>query len=134
MDRDEIVSLLRETYGLSYEDIGISSVDEIDLNKVRSFILKAREIRSASIPENEITVLRNLGLINEKASLAALLLFGRNPQTRVPWAVVKIGKFLSERNVPIFEKEIGGDLIEQIERSYAEVLSLIRREKTMLFS
>ncbi|MGY0288695.1 MAG: RNA-binding domain-containing protein [Candidatus Methanodesulfokora washburnensis] len=128
MDRDEILNLLRGTYELSYEDVEIASIDEIDLNKVKSFIHRAKEARSVSVPEDELAVLRNLGLIDEKARLAALLLFGRNPQSRVPWAIVKIGKFLSERAMPIFEKEIEGDLIEQIERSYAEVLSLIRKE------
>jgi ATP-dependent DNA helicase RecG len=128
MDRDEILNLLRGTYEFSYEDVEIASIDEIDLNKVKSFIHRAKEVRSVSVPEDELAVLRNLGLIDEKARLAALLLFGRNPQSRVPWAIVKIGKFLSERAMPIFEKEIEGDLIEQIERSYAEVLSLIRKE------
>jgi ATP-dependent DNA helicase RecG len=128
MDRDEILNLLRGTYEFSYEDVEIASIDEIDLNKVKSFIHRAKEVRSVSVPENELAVLRNLGLIDEKARLAALLLFGRNPQSRVPWAIVKIGRFLSERAMPIFEKEIEGDLIEQIERSYAEVLSLIRKE------
>ncbi|MGC9104733.1 MAG: ATP-binding protein, partial [Candidatus Methanodesulfokora sp.] len=98
------------------------------LNKVRSFIRRSREVRSALIPEDELTVLRNLGLIDSKAKLAALLLFGRNPQSEIPWAIVKVGKFLSGETMPIFEKEIDGDLIEQIERSYGEVLSLIKRE------
>jgi ATP-dependent DNA helicase RecG len=128
MDRDEILNLLRGTYEFSYEDVEIASIDEIDLNKVKSFIHRAKEARSVSVPEDELAVLRNLGLIDEKPRLAALLLFGRNPQSKISWAIVKIGKFLSERAMPIFEKEIEGDLIEQIERGYAEVLSLIRKE------
>ncbi|MGB9895770.1 MAG: RNA-binding domain-containing protein [Thermoproteota archaeon] len=128
MDRDEIVSLLRKVYEISHEDVEVASIEDIDFNKVRSFINRARETRSSLIPENETIVLRNLGLVNSKAKLAAIMLFGKNPQAFAPWAVVKIGRFLAEDTRPIFEKEITGDLVEQIEKSYAEVLSLIRKE------
>ena len=128
MDRDEIVNLLRRTYELSYEDIEVASLDKIDLSKARSFIHRARDVRSASIPEDELTVLRNIGLIDSRAKLAALLLFGKNPQSEAPWAIVKVGKFLSGEFVPMLEKEIDGDLVEQIEKSYGEVLSLIKKE------
>jgi len=128
MDRDEIVSLLRKVYEISYEDVKVASIEDIDSNKVRSFINRVREARSSSIPEDETIVLRNLGLVDGKARLAAIILFGKNPQALAPWAVVKIGRFLAEDARPVFEKEIAGDLVEQIEKSYAEVLSLIRKE------
>jgi ATP-dependent DNA helicase RecG len=128
MDRDEIVSLLRKVYEISYEDVEVASIEDIDFNKVRSFINKVREARSSLIPENETIVLRNLGLVNDKAKLAAVMLFGKSPQALAPWAVVKIGKFLAEDSRPVFEKEVVGDLVEQIEKSYAEVISLIRKE------
>ena len=128
MDRDEIVSLLRKVYEISYEDVEVASIEDIDFDKVRSFINRVREARSSSIPENETIVLRNLGLVDGRARLAAIILFGKNPQALAPWAVVKIGRFLAEDARPVFEKEIAGDLVEQIEKSYAEVLSLIRKE------
>ncbi len=128
MDREEIVNLLRKTYELSYEDIEISNIEDIDLSKVKEFIEKARKRRLALVPKDEISVLRNLGLISDKkVKLAALLVFGENPQAKIPWATVKIGKFLGE-TTPILEKEIGGDLLEQIEKSYTETASLIRKE------
>jgi ATP-dependent DNA helicase RecG len=128
MDRDEIVSLLRKVYEISYEDVEVASIEDIDFDKVRSFINRVREARSSSIPENETIVLRSLGLVDGEARLAAIILFGKNPQALAPWAVVKIGRFLAEDARPVFEKEIAGDLVEQIEKSYAEVLSLIRKE------
>lgn len=128
MDRDEIVNLLRKTYELSYEDIEVTNIENIDFDKVKYFITKVREKRLSSIPENEIMVLKNLGLINGKAKLATILLFGKNPQSIIPWAIIKIGKFLSKDSRPILEKEIDGDLIEQIEKSYVEVVSLIKKE------
>lgn len=128
MDRDEIVSLLRKTYEVSYEDIEVASVEDIDFSKVKSFISKAKEARLGLVPENEIMVLRNLGLVDDRARLVAIMLFGKNPQSIVPWVTVKIGKFLGEETKPVFEKEINGDLVEQIEKSYAEALSLIKKE------
>ena len=128
MDRDEIINLLRKTYEVSYEDAEAAPLEAIDTEKVKTFIARARETRLIHPPQDTATVLKNLGLTNSKASLAAILLFGKNPQAYAPWAVIKIGKFTSEYERPVYEKEITGDLVEQIEKSYAEVLSLIRKE------
>jgi ATP-dependent DNA helicase RecG len=128
MDRDEIVNLLRRTYEVSYEDIELASIEDIDLDKVKAFMAKARNTRLSTPPSNEYTTLKSLGLINRGVRIAALLLFGKNPQSNIPWATVKIGKFISGKERPIIEREIYGDLVEQIERSYVEILSLIRRE------
>jgi ATP-dependent DNA helicase RecG len=128
MDRDEIINLLRKTYEVSYEDAEAAPLEAIDTEKVKTFIARARETRLIHPPQDTATVLKNLGLTNSKASLAAILLFGKNPQAYAPWAVIKIGKFTSEYERPAYEKEITGDLVEQIEKSYAEVLSLIRKE------
>jgi predicted HTH transcriptional regulator len=102
MDRDEIVSLFRKVYEISYENVEVASIEDIDFNKFRSFTNKVREARSSLIPNNETIVLRNLGLVNDKAKLAAVMLFGKSPQALAPWAVVKIGKFLAEDSRPVF--------------------------------
>uniref|UniRef100_A0A7C1CBY9 HTH deoR-type domain-containing protein n=1 Tax=Thermofilum adornatum TaxID=1365176 RepID=A0A7C1CBY9_9CREN len=128
MDRDEILNLLRKTYEVSYEDAEAAPLEAIDTEKVETFIARARETRLIHPPQDTATVLKNLGLTDSKASLAAVLLFGKNPQAYAPWAVIKIGKFTSEHERPLYEKEIVGVLVEQIEKSYAEVLSLIRKE------
>ncbi len=128
MDRDEIVNLLRKTYQLSYEDVEVSTIEDIDLGKIKKFAAETKSRRLTSIPEDEVSVLKSLGLMkNERVKLAALLAFGGNPQAKVPWATVKIGRFLEE-TAPAMEKEIGGDLFEQIEKSYVETISFIRKE------
>jgi len=128
MDRDEIINLLRKSYELSYEDLEAAEIEDIDPKKVGEFIDRAKRARLAAIPDNEIIVLRNLGLLNDKATVAAVLLFGKNLRLKIPWATIKVGKFMEGEFVPTIEKEIDGNLLEQIERSYAEVLSLIRKE------
>ena len=77
MDKDEIVSLLRKVYEISYQNVEVASIEDIDFNKFRSFTNKVREARSSLIPNNETIVLRNLGLVNDKAKLAAVMLFGK---------------------------------------------------------
>lgn len=128
MDRDEIVNLLKKTYELSYEDVEIAEIEEVDLEKVRSFIHRAVETRSTMMPSDELTVLRNLGMVEGRVRMAAILLFGKSPQAKLPWAIVKIGRFVEGENRPVLEKEVGVDLVEQIEKSYAEILSLVRKE------
>lgn len=89
---------------------------------------KAKSVRSATVPSDEIIALKNLGLFNGKANLAAILLFGKSPQAIASWATIKIGKFVGDELYPKMEKEVAGNLIEQIEKSYIEVLYLIKRE------
>ena len=127
MDRDEILRLFRESRRISFEDEKICTISELDYGKIKSFIERASAYRRAVLPSDPKSVLDNLGmLLNDHINIAGLLAFGRNPQKYFPYACIKIGKFVS--GSIIFEKEIKGDIIEQIERAYAEVLSLIKRE------
>ena len=124
MDRDEILELLREFAEINFEDQGICNVDEIDEKTLEGFVEQAKERRR--IKAEPSAVLENLGMIKDgKITVTGLLCFGKNPQKYLPYAVVKIGKFVEGRIV--YEKEIKGNLIEQIEKSYAEVISLIKK-------
>ena len=125
MDRDEVLELLRRFGEINFEDQAICDIDEIDEEALESFIEKAmkrRKIRSIGVS----SLLDNLGMIKDnKLTVAALLCFGRNPQKHLPYAILKVGKFIGGKI--IYEKEIRGNLIEQIERGYAEVLGIIRK-------
>ena len=77
MDRGEIVNLLRRTYEVSYEDIELASIEDIDLDKVKAFMAKAKNARLSTPPSNEYTTLKSLELINNGVKIAALLLFGK---------------------------------------------------------
>jgi len=127
MDRDEIFRMFRESREISFEDMEICGLEEIDFEKVEKFIVKAMKIRRTKLPLNPKTVLENLGVVRDNtAKISAILLFGKNPQKYIPYAFIKIGKFVS--NKIIYEKEVKGDIIEQIEKTYAEILSLIKKE------
>jgi len=127
MDRDEILRLLRKSHRINFEDERICTISEVDYGKVKSFIDRASAHRRAMLPADPRSVLDNLGvLMNDHVSVAGLLVFGKNPQKYFPYACIKIGKFIAGNIV--FEKEIKGDIIEQIEKAYVEVLGLVRRE------
>lgn len=88
MDRDEIVNLLRRTYEISYEDMEIAEIEDINLDKVKTFMSKARASRLTTPLSDELNILKSLGLINKAVKTGALLLFGRNPKLKIPWATV----------------------------------------------
>ena len=125
MDRDAILELLRKYAEINFEDREICDIEEVDEETLNIFVERATEKRK--IRNIEVSsLLDNLGMIrDDKVTIAGLLCFGGTPQKYLPYAIVKIGKFTDGRIT--YEKEIRGNLIEQIEKSYAEVLSLIRK-------
>jgi len=107
MDRDEILELLRKFAEINFEDQEICNVDEIDEDILKRFIEQAKERRR--IKTEPSAVLENLGMIKDgKITVAGLLCFGRNPQKYLPYAVIKMGKFIEGKIV--YEKEIKGNL------------------------
>lgn len=125
MDREEILEILKKSAEINFEDREICDVSEIDKEAVKNFAENAREKRK--MKTKPIAILENLGMVKEnKINVAGLLCFGKSPQKYLPYAVIKIGKFVGRKIV--YEKEIKGNLIEQIEKSYAEVVTLIRKK------
>jgi len=126
MDREEIAECLKRAQGLRYESTPICSLSDLDVGKVQEFARRARETRKSLMVEDPKIVLQNLGMAeDEKVSVAGLLCFGSQPQRFLPWATIKIGKFVGARVV--FEREVRGDLTEQIEKGLVEVLDLIKK-------
>jgi ATP-dependent DNA helicase RecG len=125
MDREEILESLKEIHGLRYEDTPICSLDDLELGKVQEFARRAKEVRKSALSEDPGVILQNLGMANGKVSVAGALCFGKDPQKFLPWATIKIGKFVGGRVA--FEKEIRGDLTDQIERAFVETLDLTKR-------
>ncbi|MEM0211673.1 MAG: hypothetical protein QXM35_03380 [Candidatus Methanomethylicia archaeon] len=69
----------------------------------------------------------NLGLINNKVNVT-ILLFWQKPTVNSLLSHYKVSKFIGDEPAPKMEKKIDENLMEQIEKSYIEVLSLIKRE------
>jgi len=124
MSKDEYKKRILEIYkkeiyfdGQVIEEAGI---DEIDKDKLKSFIQKAKEKRNLSVEESEesLSVLRKLKLLKGDAlTNASILLFGKDPQSYFPQACVKCIRFkgIDVTGEMLDFKEVNSDLLTQVE-------------------
>jgi len=105
-----------------------ATIEDIDAEKVASFVRLAKSLRGFPLDENSPTlkILHHLNLSqDEKLTNAALLLFGKNPQRFFPTATAKCAVFhgLSKtKPIPSY-KIIAGDIFEQINQAVEFVMS-----------
>jgi ATP-dependent DNA helicase RecG len=108
-----------------------ATVDEdIDPALVRRFLLAARTERRWEVPDETSVdhVLRQLGLVeNGKLTVAAVLLFGRDPQRLLTQAMVRCARFKGTTEVHFLDmKVIQGSIIDHVEETMAFVKRNIR--------
>ncbi len=119
MSHDEIMQRMIASTGLSWDanNAPNTTLDDIDFKHVNIFIQKIREKGRLSIPNHtsDQEILRKLELIkNNLPTRAALLLFGKNPNSLFPSAFLKIGRFRSPTHI-VDDREIHGTLLEQLD-------------------
>ena len=106
-------------------------LDDIDAEKVRKFLSRARSERQWEIDAQTPVepALRQLNLMkNGQLTIAALLLFGKNPQRFLLQAKVRCARFKGEDEVEFLDlKVIEGDIIQQVE----EAMAFVRRNTSM---
>ncbi len=90
--------LSKMNISLEAQPVPYASLDDIDEEAVRPFVQKAlrkQRISESAANADTLTILKNLELVNEQGEflLAALLLFGKNPQRYSTMARYKIGRF-----------------------------------------
>lgn len=119
----EVAQLHFQSLGRSWDAMicEAAQLEDIDAGKVRRFVELTNHKRhrhlEANLPLAEC--LEKLSLLQQgKITMAALLLFGKNPQVFVSHASIKAGRFKSE-TVIVDEQEITGTLFEQIEQAFA---------------
>ena len=105
-----------------------ANMDEIDPNKVREFIRKARNKRGFPLPEDTtpLELLKHFRMLRDgKPTNAALLLFAKDPQFFFPTAVVKCAWFLTNEVMKPIEdyKTFEGDVLDQISQATSWVMS-----------
>jgi ATP-dependent DNA helicase RecG len=118
--------------GLTWDQTPVedATLADIDPTAVRRFLQVARTERQwdvrADTPVKQ--VLRQLGLlVNDRVTVAAVLLFGRNAQQFLPQAVVRCGRFKGTDAVHFLDMDaVQGNVIEQVERAMAFVKRNIR--------
>lgn len=116
---------LAEKRGPDSQPILETSIDLIDLDRVRAHIERAQEKRRYNGPLDPEVYLRHKQCIVEYdgallATTAGLVCFGRNPQASLPRAVVDLGHYHGldpvSYEVIHLEKNISGTIFDQIDR------------------
>mgnify|MGYP000855907069 CR=1 FL=1 len=108
--------------GKRWDGVPVPHVSVSDLRQETINFFKKRGIKSQRISEDVLTdsnehLLDNLQLIeNNYLKRAAILLFHPDPEKFVSGAYIKIGYFKSDVDL-IFQEEVHGNLIEQIEKT-----------------
>lgn len=117
LKNDQLTRFLLDRSGRSWES-ALEDFDEDQALKsetIESFISRAKNFPRLN-DMDLVQVLNKLHLSggNGKIMRAGILLFGKQPQSLFPGAIVRIAKF-SEQEVPLSTDEIRGNLFEQAE-------------------
>jgi ATP-dependent DNA helicase RecG len=129
----EIAELYLATRGMTWDQTTWqdASLDDIDAEKVRVFLGRARAERRWEIdPKTPVAqVLRQLNLMqNDNLTIGALLLFGKNPQRFLVQAKVRCARFNGDDEMEFLDlKVIEGDVVEQV----GEAMAFVRRHTSM---
>jgi len=134
LSQEEAFCLFMTSRGVTWDQSTLTdaTVDEdIDSALVRRLLLVARTERRWEVPDETSVdhVLRQLGFIQDgKLTVAAVLLFGRNPQRLLTQAMVRCARFKGTTEVHFLDmKVIQGSIIEQVE----EVMAFVKRNIRM---
>lgn len=105
--------------GLNWEQKAVheATMDDIDKDAVRSFVRKAvakQRISPGAAKADILTILKNLKLVDKsnELSLAALLLFGKEPDRYIFNAYLKIGRFSDLPGDLRFQDIVKGNILE----------------------
>lgn len=130
---NEAAELYLTTRGVTWDETALpeASLQDISAEKVRSFWDRARSERrlntSADMPVEQ--VLRQLNLVRDgKITVAALLLFGKDPARLLAQSVLRCARFKGDDTVHFLDmKVIEGTVIDQVE----EAMAFVRRNTSM---
>lgn len=129
---EEAMHVYLGSRGLTWDQTPLEGATSEDIAPaaVRQFLQVARTERewNVSLDTPARQVLRQLSLLaNNRPTVAAVLLFGRNPQQFLTQAVIRCGRFKGTDAVHFLDMEaIQGTIIEQVERAMAFVKRNIR--------
>ena len=129
----EIAELYFASRGVTWDETvrADAKLDDIDPEKVRRFLSRARSERQweidAQTPVEQ--ALRQLNLMkNGQLTIAALLLFGKNPQRFLLQAKLRCARFKGTDEVSFIDmKVIEGDIVQQVE----DVMAFVQRNTSM---
>ena len=133
ISHQEITQLHLDSIGMSWDKLPArdSTLEDIDLKKVKRYIQKANEAgrRKIGKGENPTHVLEKLELLKDNhLTWAAMLLFRSEAKSSIIQVAIHCGRF-KEKTTVIDDRMIEGTLIEQIE----EAMDFIRKNLQVRF-
>jgi len=120
MTPQEIAEMHIHSVGTSWDAFpaGDKTLDDIDLKKVGRYIKEANSTGRRKIEDDPAEVLKKLEFIKEgKATWAAILAFGKEPQKPLLQSAVHCGRFKLDKNQIIDDLMIETDLISQVDEA-----------------
>jgi len=133
MTAQEVAQMHLHSTGMSWDKYPAknASLEDIDRDKVKRYIQKAKETGRKKIggDETPMQVLEKMSLITEgQPTWAAILLFSKETNRFISQAAIHCGRF-KEKNIIIDDRMIVGTLFEQID----EAMDFIRKNTNVKF-
>jgi len=133
MSPQEIAQMHLSATGSSWDALPAkdATINDIDFEKVKGYIKKAGSIGRRKIGDDEdlVRVLEKMELIKDgKPTWAAILLFGKRPQSLLSQAKVHCGRFKGETAI-IDDRMIEDTLIKQVD----EIMDFIQKNINVEF-
>jgi len=126
MTPNEIAQMHLHSTGTSWDAFpaGDKTLDDIDTGKVDKYIRKANATGRRKIADGSAEVLKKLEFIkDEKATWAAVLVFGKEPQRPLLQSAAHCGRFRIDKTQIIDDLMVETDLIDQVD----EVMKFVTR-------
>jgi len=126
MTPQEISEMHLHSTGASWDAFpsGDKTLEDLDLKKVERYIKEANAAGRRNIKESPKEVLDKLELVkNGKATWAAILLFGKEPQKPLLQSAVHCGRFKLDKTQILDDLMVETDLIDQVD----EVMKFVTR-------
>jgi len=133
MTPSEIAQIHLHSTGSSYDAFPCanSTLDDLAVDKIRKYVQKANATGRRNYDENHepTQILEKIELLKEgKPTIAAVLLFGKEPHIKIQQATVHCGRF-KETTIIVDDRMIECSIIEQVD----EVMAFMRKNTNVRF-
>lgn len=121
MSHEEIMQRMITSMGLSWDAFiePATTLEDLDSECIDRFILAVNKVGRRPVPRqtSDYEFLRKMELIRDGIpTRAALLLFGKNPESYFPSAFLKMGRFRSPTLI-VDDREVHGTLFDQLDKA-----------------
>ncbi len=119
---DDLKAILVER-GVGLDSALVGSLEDLDRKLIERFVEEGKA-KGRLPPEAEptLSLLKKLGLVKDRPTLAAILLFSSFPQRYLPYGSVRIAVMGGASHEVLSDEMIEGPLVEQLEKGVERIL------------